>query len=63
MNFTEFFPQDFNRIIRGPDGGNASMILFKFVPHDGAICGVQVHEHASTVMSAKLKMLLLRVAR
>ncbi len=39
LHFTELFPQDFNRVFWGPNGGNASMIAFKFGTCDGSIGG------------------------
>jgi len=39
LDFAESFPQDFNRVFWGENGGNASTIAFKFGMHNGSIGG------------------------
>jgi len=39
LDFQEAFPQEFNRVFWGPNGGDASTVAFKFSPCDGSIGG------------------------
>jgi len=57
------FPKDFNRIIRGPDGCNASIVAFEFCPRDGGICVVQVGEHGIYTDIGKAKDVIIESSK
>jgi len=60
LNFPESFPQDFNGVFRGSDGGNAGMVAFKLSPCDGAIGGAQVCEHCVNSDISKAKDIVIK---